>query len=103
MYHNHVVFSFIIVTLIKLIWNYYAYFCDRAQGCAHSDYSIFFFHRNFSLFHFFLEIMQAFLDVLNDFSLTFAPFLNVALAKIADLVIKLIFLFFSPLLTNSQN
>lgn len=38
--------------------------------------------------------MQAFLDVLNDFALTFAPFLNVALAKIADLVIKLIFLFF---------
>lgn len=38
--------------------------------------------------------MQAFLDVLNDFALTFAPFLNEALAKIADLVIKLIFLFF---------
>lgn len=38
--------------------------------------------------------MQAFLDVLNDFALTFAPFLNVALANIADLVIKLIFLFF---------
>lgn len=100
MYHNHVVFSFTIVTLIKLIWNYYAYFCDRAQGCAHSDYSIFFF---IGIFHFFLEIMQAFLDVLNDFALTFAPFLNVALAKIADLVIKLIFLFFSPLLTISQN